>query len=77
MGHLIVGSLTQAYWGLFPIINLTGAIIISCTRVTWFYNKLHNKASTLLLSIDEHFVTYEIYQTIEYLQNFVRCNTDA
>ena len=51
MGHLIVGSLTQAYWGLFPTINLTGPTITSSPRVTWFYNKLH-KANTLLVSIN-------------------------
>ena len=73
MGHLIVGSLTQAYWGLFPTINLTGPAITligptitGSPSITWFYNKLNNKANTLLLSIDKHFVTYKIYQAIEY-----------
>ena len=52
MGHLIVSSLTQVYWDLFPTVNLTGATITGSPRVTWFYNKLHNKANTLLVSID-------------------------
>ena len=52
MGHLIVGSLTQAYWGLFPTINLTGSTVTGSPSITWFYNKLHNKANTSLVSID-------------------------
>ena len=52
MGHLIVGRLTQAYWDLFPAINLTVPTITSSPSVTWFYNKLHNKANTLLVYID-------------------------
>ena len=52
MGHLKVGSLTRASCGLFPTINLTGPTITGSPSVIWFYNKLHNKANTLLVSID-------------------------
>ena len=45
MGHLIVHSLTQAYWGWCPTINLTAP---TNTTVTWFYNKLHNKHITCI-----------------------------
>ena len=61
---------------------------MSNTSVMWFYNELGKKANALLVlqcwhfylnaaysqSIDNHFVTYEIFQAIECLQNLLEYN---